>query len=81
MSGSRKWLRIALLAAVAAILAYGLFLERHAVFGLLGGPARDISGAELTEAATRDGLMIQAGRLSDSKSLSPALADEKDCKT
>ena len=78
---NRKALRIILLAAVAAILAYGLFLERHAVLGLLGGPAKDLSGAELTEAATRDGLMLSDGQLWDSKSLSPALADEKDCKT
>ena len=78
---TRKTLRIVLLAAVAAILAYGLFIERHAVLGLLGGPPRDLSGAELTEAATRDGLMIHDGRLCDSKSLSPALAEEKDCKT
>ena len=78
---NRKALRIILLAAVAAILAYGLFFERHAVLGLLGGPAKDLSGAELTEAATRDGLLIHDGQLSDAKSLSPALAEEKDCKT
>ena len=78
-----KILRLGLVLAGVALLAYGIFYVRYPVRSLASGEAVATSGLAFTEAATFDGVLRQPAddQLYDALSLTPVAAQEKDCKT
>jgi len=73
--------RLTLAGAILLLLAYALLRESHRVLPLAGEGETRLDGTEFIEAASHDGLMRQDGTLRDVFSLTPAVLQEKDCKT
>jgi hypothetical protein len=76
-----KAVRILLVLAALALLAWGLLWESHQVRSLDGSAERAVSGPGFTEGATYDAFVRRDGRLYDVLSLQPEAAQSKDCKT
>ena len=76
-----KAVRVLLLLAALALLAWGLLWESHSVLPLDGSAGRTVSGRGFVEGTTYDGFLRRDGRLYDTLSLQPEAAQSKDCKT
>jgi hypothetical protein len=81
----RRTLRWVLLAVALAGLVYGLAFERRTVVPITADPAvavaETVDALTFVEGTTFDAYILRDGKLSDARSLVPAFAQVKDCKT
>ncbi len=73
--------RLTFLVICLALLAYGIFIERHPVRSLDSDHTQNLKGPEFVQAATVDSFLLKDGQVFDIYSLSKSTANEKDCKT
>jgi hypothetical protein len=76
-----KAIRILALILALALVAYGLFVERHQIHALTKDETTTIGGPAFIEGASVDGYLRRDGKLFDVYSLAPDQVELKDCKT
>lgn len=74
--------RIAFIVLALALIAWGVFGERHRVQPLVPGEARSVDGSDFINDAAVDGYLRKDGTLFDAYTpLTPGQVQLKDCKT